>query len=111
MFNSKFVLFALLLLAVDVFAIRINYVSKYKGTGMDGKPAVLRETKNGGTIADAKGDEVVKDMPEWSHHKYTASKSGKAVSLITVTSSTEYENKNGAVDANNDMQQIVNSHK
>jgi hypothetical protein len=108
---TKSTLFAVFLLAVDVYAVRVQYICKYNGKDLKGVASVQEEKKLGGTLDDAFGDKLVANMGTWSSNKYTATKSARATNLITVKCVNTQANKNAATTENNNMQQLVNQKK
>jgi len=107
-FASKSILFAVLLLAVDVLGVRINYANKWKYKDGHGVEKEQRNSKSGGTITDAHGEDVLQHIHEWNS-EYSASKNA-TLNLITVQGPT-YANKDGSTKGIQDMQHLVKEHK
>ncbi|ESZ93675.1 hypothetical protein SBOR_5941 [Sclerotinia borealis F-4128] len=107
MYALKTVSLAFLLLVANVQAGRITYTC-YNKTGGIKKDGIL-EQKAGGTIPDDQVDVVVTGMHTWSGGKYTAAVNTKSNVLI-VKCVNKAANKNLATAANNEQQQLVNSH-
>lgn len=108
MFASKSTLFAVLLLAVDVLGARITYANRYKYRDERGVEKEQWNTKNGGTITDADGEDILKHVHEWNN-QYTA-KQNANTKIITVDGPA-YANKDGSVKGIQDMEHLVKQHK
>ncbi|EDN91332.1 predicted protein [Sclerotinia sclerotiorum 1980 UF-70] len=107
MYAFKTLSLAFLLLVANVQAGKITYTC-YNKTGGIKKDGLL-EQKAGGTIPDDQVQVVEDGMKTWSHGKYTASVN-KRTKILVVKCVEKVENKDLATAANNEQQQLVNSH-
>ena len=101
MFNFKVLLLAFLLLATNVLATRVTYSGKFTGQKVGDRTQKLA------TVDDHKGEQIVENMATWSNGKYTASKSGSAVNMITVVNAVAAASKGQASEMVQEMQTIV----
>ena len=99
MFKSKVLLLAVLLLATDVFAARINYSAKYT----DGD-RISRTSKNA-NVPDDKEQSILDNMKTWSNDKYTATKTRHGI--IQVANVEPAASKGKASEEVQDMESIV----
>lgn len=107
MFNIRVFLLAILLLATEAWAVNMQYTAKYNGKDLKGKEATMTEKKAGGSLTDAEGEEVIKNMGTWSNNKFKATKS-RVANIITVVNTSNAANKNEATSEVNEAQQLVN---
>lgn len=66
--------------------------------------------KAGGRISDAFATEIIKHMPEWSDHKYTA-KFDLWTTAVYVGCSDQEPSKDEAVEAIKEQEKIVGEHR
>lgn len=99
MFHAKLLLLALLLLATNIFAARINYSAKYHD-----KDKIARTSKNA-EVPDDKEQLILDNMATWSDDKYNAAKSKHNV--IQVTNAEPAASKGKASEEVQEMQSIV----
>ena len=102
MLSFKIFIFAVLLLATDVFAGRINYSAKYHVGS-----TIARTSKNA-EIPDSKEQLVVDKMKEWSEGKYEAAKSRH--NIVQVTNVQVAASKGKASEEVQEMESIVRKH-
>lgn len=107
MYAFKTISFAFLLLVANVQAGRISYTCYNKSGGVEKKGAL--EQKAGGSIPDDQEKVVVNGMHQWSNGKYTASIS-RVTKIVVVKCVDKVANKDFAAKANNEQEQLVNSH-
>ncbi|KAI9647026.1 hypothetical protein NHQ30_005028 [Ciborinia camelliae] len=107
MYAFKNLSFAFLLLAASVQAGKITYTCKDNTGGVDKTGRI--ETKAGGRIPDDQDQVVVDGMSEWSDGQFTASIHERTKTVI-VKCVEGRANKNLATTANNEQEQLVNSH-
>lgn len=102
MLNLKIFMLALLLLATDALAARINYSAKYT----DG--AKISRTFKNAEVADDKEQLILDGMASWSGNRYTATKS--RLNIIQVVNAQPAASKGKASEQVQDMQSIVHQH-
>ena len=103
MLNLKVLMFALLLLAADVLAVRCTYSVTHSDVAA-GKPG-QRNSKLAEMDQD-QADSVVENMGTWSNGKYSAKKA-RLPNMITVSGTTTSSQSNAMIQ---DMQHIVQTH-
>ena len=102
MFNLKVLLFAVFLLASDVFAGRINYSAKYK-VGKE-----IKRTSKNGVVPDGTEDAIVAGMAQWSGGAYSASLSKHG--FVQVVNAAAAASKGAASGQVQQMETIVRQH-
>ncbi|KAI0843821.1 hypothetical protein F5Y00DRAFT_267187 [Daldinia vernicosa] len=102
MFTPKALLLAILLLAAETFAARINYSAKYT----DGRE--IRHTQKLGTIPDDKVQDIIQHMRTWSNNQYDARIS--AHNMVIVSNTAPASSKSAASAHVQQMQSIANRH-
>ncbi|KAJ8068721.1 hypothetical protein OCU04_002420 [Sclerotinia nivalis] len=107
MYAFKTLSLAFLLLVANVQAGKITYTCYNESGGV--KKDGLLEQKAGGTIPDDQVQVVEDGMKKWSDGKYTASVN-KRTKILVVKCVDKVANKVLATAANNEQQQLVNSH-
>ena len=106
----KLLSLSLLLFAASALADKkLTYSCYNKHGGVDKKGN--NESKAGGSISDALGDNILEHIKTWSHHKYEAKQNRRNKDLITIVCKDKADSKDQALEAIAEQQKIVAEHK